>query len=156
MTKVTMFLFVFLLTSATAGWAQSKLELAQQYNKLPGVQQMMIEMFSPEASAAQFRASLPPGVPLTDEQALEVGVIMSEVLMGLKPRMEELQTAAIADVFSEDEIRAMIEFHSTELGASILIKTQPMFQQVMGALTPEIVAAMGAKQGDIAKIMAGE
>jgi len=78
---------------------------------------------------------------------------MSGVLKGLQPRMVELQNAAIADVFTEEEIRAMIDFHSTEVGAQILIKTQPMFTAVMGQLTPEIVQAMGAKQGEISAIL---
>lgn len=152
----TLLLSFGILLAAPAAWSQSTQELAQEYNDLPAVQRMMDEMFSPEASAAQFRASLPPGVPLSDEQALAVGEIMSGVLMGLRPRMEELQVGAIAEVFSEEEIQAMIEFHSTEIGANILIKTQPMFQRVMGDLTPEIVQAMSAKQSEIADVMSGQ
>jgi hypothetical protein len=141
---------------ATAGWTQSRLELAETYNALPAVQEMMVAMFSPEASAAQFRASLPPGVPISDDKALRVGEIMSGVLMGLKPTMETLQTEAIAEVFTEEEIQAMIDFHSTEIGAQVLVKTQPMFQRVMGELTPQIMQAMAAKQAEIIEIMSEE
>ena len=151
-----LFVAAALFLCANTAWSETRFELAQDYTALPAVQSMMTDMFSPAASAAQFRASLPPGVEVTDDQAARVGEIMSGVLMGLKPRMEELQTAAIAEVFTEDEIRAMIDFHSTELGGSILIKTQPMFQKVMGELTPQIIEAMGAKQGEIAAIMSGE
>lgn len=134
-------------------WAQSRVELAEEYSALPAVEQMMSEMFSPEASAAQFKATLPPNFEINDDQLLRVGEIMSEVLKGLQPRMVKLQNAAIAEVFTEEEIRAMIDFHSTELGASILVKTQPMFTAVMSDLTPEIVQAMGAKQSEIAEIL---
>lgn len=143
--------FVFLM--AFPVWAQSRLELAEQYSALPAVKQMMDEMFSPEASASQFKATLPPGFEITENQLLRVGVVMSDVLKGLQPRMVELQNSAIAEVFTEEEIRAMIDFHSTDVGAQILIKTQPMFTAVMGQLTPEIVQAMGAKQGEISAIL---
>lgn len=143
---------LFLLTASPL-WSQSPIELAEQYSALPAVQQMMDEMFSPEASASQFKATLPPGFEITDDQLLRVGVVMSDVLKGLQPRMVELQNTAIAEVFTEEEIRAMIDFHSTDIGAQILIKTQPMFTAVMGQLTPEIVQAMGAKQGEIAAIL---
>ena len=146
-------LVAFILITASPIWAQSRLELAEQYSALPAVQQMMDEMFSPEASASQFKATLPPEFEITDDQLLRIGVVMSGVLKGLQPRMVELQNAAIADVFTEEEIRAMIDFHSTEVGAQILIKTQPMFTAVMGQLTPEIVQAMGAKQGEISAIL---
>ena len=139
--------------TACAAFAQSRVELAQEYAALPAVQEMMTAMFSPETSAAQFRASLPPGYPLTDEQALKVGEVMSGVLMGLKPQMEALQVDAIAEVFTEEEIRTMIDFYSTEMGAQILIKTQPMFQKVMVELTPQIMQAMGAKQAEIQQIL---
>ena len=141
------------LLTASPAWAQSRAELAEQYSALPAVQQMMSEMFSPESSASQFKATLPPGFEITDDQLFRVGVVMSNVLKGLQPRMVELQNAAIAEVFTEEEIRAMIEFHSTEIGARILIKTQPMFTAVMGQLTPEIVQAMGAKQSEISAIL---
>ena len=139
--------------AACAAFAQSRTELAQQYTALPAVQEMMTAMFSPETSAAQFRASLPPGYPLTDEQALKVGEVMSGVLMGLKPEMEALQVEAIAEVFTEEEIQAMIDFYSTEMGGQILIKTQPMFQKVMVELTPQIMQAIAAKQDEIGQIM---
>lgn len=142
-----------LVLSASSLWAQSRIELAEQYSALPAVQQMMEDMFSPEASASQFKATLPPGFEISEDQLLRVGEVMSNVLKGLQPRMVELQNTAIADVFTEEEIRAMIEFHSTEIGASILVKTQPMFTAVMGQLTPEIVQAMGAKQGEISEIL---
>ena len=139
--------------TASATFAQSRTELAQEYAALPAVQEMMVAMFSPETSAAQFRASLPPGYPLTDEQALKVGEVMSGVLMGLKPQMEALQVEAIAEVFTEEEIQTMIDFYSTEMGGQILIKTQPMFQKVMTELTPQIMQAMAAKQGEIGQIL---
>ncbi|MCV6593659.1 MAG: DUF2059 domain-containing protein [Silicimonas sp.] len=141
------------LMPAGAAWAETKQELAQAYNDLPAVQQMMEAMFSAEGMAAQFRAGLPPGMQVTDEQALRVGAVMSETMVGLQPKMEALMIEATAEVFSEDEIRAMIDFYSSEHGAQILLKTQPMFQKVMSELTPSIMQAMAAKQGEIAKIL---
>ena len=141
------------LLTASPVWAQSRAELAEQYSALPAVQQMMTEMFSPESSASQFKATLPPGFEITDDQLFRVGAVMSDVLKGLQPRMVELQNAAIAEVFTEEEIRAMIDFHSTDIGAQILVKTQPMFAAVMGELTPEIVQAMGSKQAEISAIL---
>ncbi len=154
MYRISQFVIAVLVVFASSPtWAQSRSELAEQYSALPAVRQMMDEMFSPAASAAQFKATLPPGFEITDDQLLRVGEVMSDVLIGLQPRMVELQKAAIADVFTEEEIQAMIDFHSTDIGARILIKTQPMFTAVMGQLTPEIVQAMGAKQGEISDIL---
>ena len=154
MTRFSSIAFAFAFgVQATNAWAQSREELAEQYTALPAVQQMMTEMFSPEASAAQFKATLPQGFEITDDQLLRVGEVMSGVLLGLQPRMVELQNAAIAEVFTEEEISAMLEFHSTDIGAQILIKTQPMFTAVMSDLTPAIVEAMGAKQAEISAIL---
>lgn len=134
-------------------FAQDAKELATQYNQLPAVQEMMTAMFSPETSAQQFKATLPPGVDVSDEKLLKVGQIMSDVLIGLKPEMEEMQIEAIADVFTVEEIEAMIEFYSSDIGASVLVKTQPMFTSVMTELTPKIQAAMGMRQQEIIEIM---
>lgn len=142
----------FTVTAFTA-FAQSRLELAQQYKSLSAVQEMMTAMFSPDASAVQLRASLPPGFPITDDQALRAGEVTSGVLMDRKPKIEALQVEAIDEVFTEEEINAMMEFHSSEVGAQILIRTQPMFQRGKSELTPQIVQAMADKQPEIQQIL---
>ncbi|MEJ6392075.1 DUF2059 domain-containing protein [Gymnodinialimonas sp. 2305UL16-5] len=136
--------------------AQSTAELAQEYADLPAVQEMMSAMFSPEASAQQLAATLPPGMTLTDEQMSEIGVIISEELIDFQPRLETLMVEAMAETFTEEEIQAMIDFYSTEIGASILIQTQPMFTNIMTQLGPEMQQRMMGRQADIMAIITGQ
>ena len=130
--------------------------LVREYAALPAVQQMMADMFSPEASAAQLAATLPPGIDLTDDQLAEVGRIISEELIDFQPRMEVMMITAMIETFTEEEVQAMVDFYASDVGASILLKTQPMFTNMMTELGPEMQERMVGRQADIMAVIMGQ
>ena len=149
----------FALTLAltpTLSFAQSTEELAQEYAALPAVQDMMAAMFSPEASAAQLEASLPPGMDLSAEQLDQIGQIISAELVDFQPRLEVLMIEGMVETFTEEEIQAMIDFYSSDIGASILVKTQPMFTGIMTTLAPEMQTRMMSRQAEIIAVITGQ
>ena len=149
----------FALTLAltpTLSFAQSTEELAQEYAALPAVQDMMAAMFSPEASAAQLEASLPPGMDLSAEQLDQIGQIISAELVDFQPRLEVLMIEGMVETFTEEEIQAMIDFYSSDIGASILVKTQPMFTGIMTTLAPEMQPRMMSRQAEIIAVITGQ
>jgi hypothetical protein len=127
--------------------------LVREYAGLPAVQQMMAAMFSPEASAAQLQATLPPGMNLTDDQLSRIGEIISAEMIDFQPRMEGMMIAAMVETFTEEEVQAMIDFYSSPVGASILLKTQPMFTSIMTQMGPEIQTRMMGRQAEIMQII---
>lgn len=146
------FAIALALTPATV-FAQSTLELSQQYANLPAVQEMMAAMFSPEASAAQIASTMPPGVTLSDDQMNRLGTLLSEELVDFQPRLEELMIAAMADTFTVEELQAQIDWASSDIGRSILVQTQPMFTAIMTQMAPELQARMMGRQADIMAII---
>jgi hypothetical protein len=144
------------LSFAPAVQAQDTMALAEEYVQMPEVQQMITEMFGAEAMAAQFKVSLPPGMPLTDDQALRIGTLMSGVMNKMRPRIETLMTEASAKHFSVEELQALIDFYKSEHGASVMLKMQPYMQDVMGSMMPEMMTAMGEIGPQINAIMSGQ
>ncbi|MEM6589564.1 MAG: DUF2059 domain-containing protein [Pseudomonadota bacterium] len=129
----------FALITTTA-YGQDTTELAKQYVAMPEVQNMMSEMFSPAAMGEQIAASLPPNIALNDDKKLRIGTLMSKAMNDLRPKMEELMIAGSAEVFSADELQALIDFYSSEHGASVMTKMTPFFTNIMAQLQPEIMA----------------
>lgn len=144
MLKKSLTIAALLTTLSGPLLADSRMDLAKQYAELPANQQMMTEMFSPKSMGSQFASMLPPTLQVNDDQVQRVGALMSEVMVSIRPQMEELMVTKSAEAFSEDELKAMIEFYSSEVGASILLKTQPYFQSVMAEMNPLIMQRMGA------------
>ena len=130
--------------------------LAEQYLALPAVQDMMSDMFSAEAMGQQFSSSLPPNVGVTDDQALKVGMILSDAMQEIRPDMERLMLEKSAELFTEAELQAMIDFYSSDVGKSVLSKNQAFFTATMTELNPKIMAAVQARQGDIMQILQGD
>ncbi len=145
-----------LALSPLAATAQSVEELARDYAALPAVQEMMSAMFSPEASAAQIAATLPPGMELTEQQLTDLGTLLSEELIDFQPRLEVLMIEGMINTFTVEEMQAMIEFYSSDVGRSILVQTQPMFTSIMTQLAPEMQARMMGRQNDIMAIIMGQ
>ena len=110
--------------------------LAEDYVNLPANQQMITEMFSPEDMAAQFATGLPPGVSLTDTQRTGIGSVLSGVLTDMRPELEAAMVEASADRFTQAELEALIGFYSSDVGASVLLKMQPYFQDYMADIQP--------------------
>lgn len=141
------------LALTPAAVAQDTQALAEEYVRMPEVQQMITDMFSPASMAAQFKTGLPPGMELTDSQSDRIGVLMSETMNGFRPRMEELMISSAAKHFTAVELQALIEFYESEHGANVMAKMQPYMQDVMGAMMPEMMTAMQGVSGEIQTIM---
>lgn len=124
----------------TPVFAQDTTSLATQYVNMPEVQDMMTDMFSPTNMGNQIAASLPANVVLSEDKKRQIGLIMSEAMGDLRPKMEELMVSVSAKTFSADELIALIDFYSSEHGASVMTKMTPFMTNVMGQLQPEMQA----------------
>ena len=120
--------------------AQDTTTLAQEYVNMPQVQNMITEMFSPAAMGAQVVAGLPPNVTVNADQQQRIGTLMSDAMNDIRPRMEALMISGSAEVFSVEELRALIDFYGSEHGASVMTKMTPFMTNVMGRLAPEMQA----------------
>lgn len=153
--KKTFAALAILLASSSASVAQDPNALAQDYMELPAVQAMLTDMFSPETMGTQFVESLPPGMNLSEEQVGAIGTILSEAMTEVRPDIETQMKAKSAEVFTAPEMQAMIEFYSSDLGASILQKTSTFMTATMAELNPRIMAAVANRQGDIMEVLQG-
>jgi len=113
-------------------------KLAQEYVNMPEVQRMIDDMFSPEAMGAQMAGQLPPGFEVDDEKRMKIGKLMSDGMQSLRPKMQELMASNAAEVFSEEELQALIDFYGSEHGAAVMAKMQPFFQKTMAELAPDM------------------
>ena len=147
------FTAIALAVLAQGAAAQDTRALAEGYVALPANQEMMDAMLGADAMAAQFAAGLPAGIELTEDQLARIGEVMAGAMGPLRPRMEDLMIEVSAATFTEAELRALTEFYSSPEGASVLVKTQGYFQQVMAELTPEIVGAMEAVNPEVIAIV---
>ena len=133
--------------------AEDTTALAQEYVNMPEVQAMITAMFSPETMASQMKATLPAQVAVTDDQLARIGVVLSEAMQDLRPRMEELMISGAAEMFSPDEINALIDFYRSEHGAAVMTKTTPFMTSVMAQLGPEMMALQAKIGPEIARII---
>ncbi|MCF6272100.1 MAG: DUF2059 domain-containing protein [Rhodobacteraceae bacterium] len=134
-------------------FAQDTNELAIQYVELPAVQNMMTEMFSPTSMGNQMAASFPAGLNLSDEKILQIGEVMSQAMSDIRPAMETQMILGSAEFFSVDELQALIDFYSSEAGASILLKMTPFMAHVLGELQPQMQAMQLRVQPEIIAIV---
>jgi hypothetical protein len=141
------------LAFSPAAMAQDVQALAEEYVRMPEVQNMITEMFSPASMAAQFKMGLPPGMELTDSQSERIGQLMSDTMNQFRPKMEELMISSSAKHFTVEELQALIDFYKSEHGASVMAKMQPYMQDFMAQMMPDMMTAMQAVGGEIQAIM---
>jgi hypothetical protein len=67
--------------------------------------------------------------------------------------MMQLMIEQSAANFTEDELRAMLDFYGSDRGAAIMRKTQPFFQAVMAGLAPRIQATQQTMVPQITAIL---
>ncbi len=130
---------LILLALPLMATAQSKQDLAEQYVYMPEVQAMIDDMFSPQSMAAQFASSLPASVPVTEDQLTRIGVVLSDAMKDIRPRLEELMISGSTSTFSVEELQALIAFYQSEHGAAIMTKMQPFMTGMMAELGPEMI-----------------
>ena len=113
---------------------------AERYIQGDAMQSMMDAMLSPEtlsqAMSAQFGGQIPPDV------ADQITTIATEELAAVEPQMEAAMIEAVAETYTVEEIEAQIEFYASDVGASVLRKTQPF----MTAFYEEAAPAMQEMQ----------
>lgn len=143
-----------LCLSATLAHAQNTTDLAKEYIDMPEVQASISDMFSPENMAAQMMASMPPGAAFSDQQMAALGQLMSDEMNALRPQLETLMETTVAELFSAEEISALITFYSSEHGASVMQKMSPMMQMVMAGMAPDMQAMQLRIQPQIMEILA--
>lgn len=147
-------LFAMAIGLLTApAFAQDKNALATQYVNMPEIQNMMTEMFSPTSMGNQIAASLPANIALSEDKKQQIGVLMSKAMNELRPKMEELMISSLDDSFSMGELQALIDFYSSEHGASVMTKMAPFMASVMGQLQPEMQALQLKVSPEIVRIL---
>lgn len=111
---------------------------AERYIRSDAMQTMLDEMISPEAMSQAVVAQF--GDTLTPEQVDEIVAVSVEEVQSIQPAMEEAMIEAAARTFTVEEIEAQIEFYDSEVGASIMSKTQPFMTAFYEAIGPEMQA----------------
>lgn len=134
-------------------FAQDTTALATEYVELPAVQEILQDMFSAEVLTAQFKINLTPESSLSDDQLTRIGILMAKKLAPLRPRMEEAMIASSAEIFTAAELEAMIAFHATEHGATIMKKMQPLMTSVMTDVAPELRSIQESMAPEFMKII---
>lgn len=132
---------LFALFAALPASAQSPeaLDAAKRYMETPGMREMIDSMSSPEMMVQGLVASLPSDVKVTDEQIARIGEIMSGAFAAIQPEMERVMLESTARHFTVEEIDAMIEFYSSDIGASVMSKMQPYMQDSMQQMMPQLM-----------------
>ncbi len=133
--------------------AEDTTALAQQYADLPSVQAMFDDMFKPDSLATQFRAGLPQDFEISDDKVARIGTKMAEMMNGLRPELTDMMVSGMAENFTAEELQALIEFYSSEYGASAMTKMQPFYQGVMSQLAPLILERQKAIMPELIAIL---
>ncbi|GEM_PF-942537 len=152
-TLVSVSFAVTLLLSVGTVQAESRMDLAREYMELPGNQQMMNDLFSPETMYNQLKASLPRNAKISNSKKRRIGNVLSQGMMQLRPSMDQIMLRESARVFTKAELRAMIAFYSSKEGASILAKMPQFMERSMTKLGPQIQRVQEAVAPAIQKII---
>lgn len=133
--------------------AQDTRTLAEQYVRLPEVQAMWDDVFSPAGMAAQFRAGVPADIVLTPDQLERIGALLAARMGELRPELTELLIAGMTENFSQDELSALITFYQSEHGASVMSKMQPFMAHYTAQMMPKMQAVQEAVLPEILEII---
>lgn len=120
---------------ATSAYAQSDelIDAATAYVNNPVQQTLMDDMLSVDAVMAQMGML---GATIPAEQLETLSAIVSEELAAIRPALETAMVGGMARTFTLEEITALNEFYSSELGASAMSKMTPFMQDSMAELAP--------------------
>ena len=99
------------------------------------------------ASLGQMTAMMmPESNTMSAEQAAEFQAAMAEVTAGMMPRMFEAMAPIYADIFTLEELQALVAFYQSDVGRSMISKSYaaaPRMAEAMQAIMPELMADMG-------------
>ena len=149
-----MLLLSLLLLAANPALSRDLRDLAEDYANLPEVQAMWDDALSPLYLANQFRLSVPLSVDVSNDQLDRIGALLAREMTALRPMMEAVMVDRLADMFTADELEALVAFYQSEHGASVMQK-MPVFTTMYSAeLAPMMQAAQREVAPAIARIMA--
>lgn len=130
-------------TATTAEIPAVKLALIKRLDQAMDFDSLMKQMF--EQMAPALTQSVRQATPkMNDEQAKAFAGVMSTVMTKYTVQMKAKMFDAYARVYSEDELRSMVEFYESPNGQSILKK----MPQVMAEYMPSVQAMMPAMMAD--------
>ena len=146
--KISAALICLLLAHPAA--AQSVKALARQYVELPAVQAGLAGMQSPTLIANGVVAQLPRGVKMSPAKKAAIGKAIAQQLAKERPAMEKALVESAAKTYTAEELKAMIAFASTRIGASATSKgtvfaltansaMAPAMQRMQARLKPQLV-----------------
>lgn len=139
MTKfMTLFVLALAFLTGVASADETTRKLSQEYVNLPGVQKMMDDMLSPDAMAAHIAARAPANARIDEKKKRLISKVMADEFKAFRPHMVAVMTAKAAEIFSAEELRALIEFYQSPHGSSIMAKMQTFSQQFLVALAPDL------------------
>mgnify|MGYP001601410089 CR=1 FL=1 len=114
---------------------------------------MFLDMFSPETFAAQFATTLPPEMTDNEEKLQLAGQIMSDAIMEILPEIEAAMLKSVVKHFTLEELQAMYDFYSTDLGASIMRKSSVYFVDAMADINPRVLEVSTNAKPEILAIL---
>lgn len=146
--KISAALVCLLLAHPAA--AQSTKTLARQYIELPAVQSSLLGMETPAMFGGLLQALLPTGVKISPSKKAAISKVLAMEIAKERPAMEKAMIEAAAKTFTADELKAMIAFSKTKLGASATSKSAafalassagmaPSMQRMEARMKPQIM-----------------
>jgi len=122
----------------------AKQALLQRLDKVINFDSMMDQM-SRGMMPAMMQGMRKANPAITDAQAKDLSDIAIAVMAKYTPRMKARMFEVYAETFSEDELRALVEFYETPNGRAVIQKMPLLMQRfapMMATLIPEIQADM--------------
>lgn len=142
MTRITTALSLALLVFSSPAFAQDDPDemraAAVSYVESPAQQAVIDRLLSSDGLVRQMRASRPD---LSEEVVDEVGQIATEELDKVRDPLQEAMVTAAMETYTLAEIEALDEFYRSELGASILLKTQDFMKVAMQSVGADLQTA---------------
>lgn len=136
-------LALLIAPAATAGTndvSAQKLALANKFIALIQGEQM-------GASLGQMTAMMMPrSDTMSAEQSAEFREVMAEATASMLPRMFEAIAPIYADIFTLEELQALVDFYQSDVGRSMISKSYaatPRIGAAIQAIMPELMADMG-------------
>lgn len=149
--KISAALICLLLAHPAA--AQSTKALARQYMELPAVQAGLMDVQSPALLTAFAATQIPPDVPISPAKKAAIGKAIGQQLAKERPAIEKALIEAAAKTYTAEELKAMIAFASTEIGASITRKGSAFKVTSTAAMAPVMWRMQANLKPQIIKIL---
>ena len=83
---------------------------------------------------------------MSEDEAAKFRAVMGEVTARMMPRMFEAMAPIYADIFTLEELQALVDFYQSDVGRSMVTKSYqaaPRLAEAVQAIMPEIMAEMG-------------